>query len=221
MTARRKRLIAVWAAFAVLLALIIVLETQEPHDHHGHGTDGHADLAMFRFTEGELGGLDAFFLGKVASLLRDPDGRWFHHGGSHRHGAEGTAPAGEIHKATQADEARIAEQMRVTSHMKADRSVPHAKGLEAYGLANPPMIFMFHGRDGNKVDYSTPLSVLHVGDLEPTEYAYYARRQGDKVISLVPRFQVSLLLTLTHGADAAPTLEPKPATAPADNSPRR
>lgn len=221
MTARRKRLIAIWTAFFALLAAIVILETRGPHDRHGHGAGDHADLAMFRFTEGELGGLDAFFQGKVASLLRDPDGRWFHHGSSHRHGAEGTAPAGEVHKATQADEARIAEQIRVTSRMKADRRVSPAKGLDAYGLANPPMIFMFHGRAGDEVDYSKPLSVLHVGDLEPTEYAFYARRQGDEEISLIPRFQVSLLLTLTHGADAAPTLEPKPARAPADSSPRR
>ena len=70
------------------------------------------------------------------------------------------------------------------------------------------MVFIFHGRRGGEADYSRPLSVLYVGDLEPTEFAYYAGREGDEEISLIPRYHISLLLTLTHGAEAAPSLQP-------------
>jgi hypothetical protein len=63
----------------------------------------------------------------------------------------------------------------------------------------------FYGRNGDRTDYARPLDVLYVGDLLPTDYAYYAMRDGDDQLSLIPRYQVALLLALAFGPDRAPT----------------
>jgi len=40
---------------------------------------------MFSFTEAEIGQVDLFFRGRLASVLRSPGGLWFQHDMSHRH----------------------------------------------------------------------------------------------------------------------------------------
>ncbi len=224
MSCRRRRLILTWAVFAGLLAVILATEfdigggdgATAPDmrgDGHRHGA---GERRMFTFGEAEVEGVDVLYRGRAASLMRNSEGRWFQHDAVHHHSIGATAPRpGERHRATAEAEARIAKQVAITTAMKADRRILPKQGLADYGLEKPAMVVLFHGREVNKIGYRAPLAVLYVGDPDPTEYAYYARCEGDEEISLIPRFQISLLVTLTHGAGAAPTLEPKAVPAPA------
>ena len=87
--------------------------------------------------------------------------------------------------------------------MLADRRVQPEQSLDHYGLSNPPTMIAFYGRQG--ADASQPLAVLYIGNLLPTQYAYYAMRPGDRELSLIPRYYIALLLALAFGEDQAPT----------------
>ena len=101
--------------------------------------------------------------------------------------------------------AQIAEQLALTARMLADRRVRPEQSLDEYGLANPQTMIVFYGRTKNGVDYSRPLDVLYVGDLLPGEYTYYAMRDGNQELYLIPRYYIALLLALMFGEDQAPT----------------
>lgn len=203
----RARTIVVWVIFLVLGGGVIVHEGTDlfrppPPEKTG-------SWPMFAFSEEDLGAVELIYEGETASAMRGPDGRWFLHDGSHSHaeGAE-TALPGERHSADPELSAAIARQLDVTARMIADRRLMPEQNLAAYGLANPTAIFIFYGRDGNDIDYSRPLSILHVGELLPSELTYYTRRDGDEELSLVPRYQVVLLLTMAFGPDKAPARSP-------------
>ena len=84
-----------------------------------------------------------------------------------------------------------------------DRVRPE-QDLKRYGLDNPQAIIAFYGSQGKGVEASQLLDVLSVGDLLPTQYAYYAMRVGDTELSLIPRYYIALLLASVFGAEHAP-----------------
>lgn len=204
----RPRLVAVWLVLFGLIGVIMVLEGRD-----GPVTAPRAKgVAMFGFEESELGALDVLYQGKFAIVMRDPGGGWFLHDSSHRHdaAAAGTDPAApaETHRADPERAQKVAAQLAATARMRADRRIEPEQGLDAYGLTSPQVMIAFYGRAEDGPDYARPLDVLYVGDLLPTEFAYYARREGDKEISLVPRYYIALLLALIYGEDQAPALQP-------------
>ncbi len=87
--------------------------------------------------------------------------------------------------------------------MLADRRIKPEQSLDHYGLLNPQTIITFHSRIRTRD--AKPLAILHVGDLLPTQYAYYAMQPGDRELALIPRYYIALLLALAFGEDQAPT----------------
>jgi hypothetical protein len=204
----RRRLLIVWL---LLLALVGAIAVHE-------GTDLFAPepapartgrVPMFDFGEPDLAQVEILYRGQSATLMRDPSGQWFQHQGEHQHtGAaesETAAAPGDAHVADPTRAAEIAQQLAVTARMLADRRVEPEQELKAYGLLDPQAMIAFYGRNGDRTDYARPLDVLYVGDLLPTDYAYYGMRDGDDQLSLIPRYQVALLLALAFGPDRAPT----------------
>jgi hypothetical protein len=164
---------------------------------------------MFDFGEPDLAQVEILYQGQSATLMRDPDGQWFQHQGGHQHtgAAEGETAAapGDVHVAEPTRAAAIAQQLAVTARMRADRRVELEQALDAYGLLDPQAMIAFYGRNGDRTNYARPLDVLYVGDLLPSDYAYYAMRDGDDQLSLIPRYQIALLLALAFGENRAPT----------------
>lgn len=204
----RPRLVIVWLLLLTLVGAIAVQEgtdlfAPEPAPAHT------GRVPMFDFGEPDLAQVEILYQGQSATLMRDPGGQWFQHQGGHHHtgAAEGeTAPVpGDVHVAEPGRAAEIARQLAVTARMLADRRVEPERDLEAYGLLDPQAMIAFYGRDGERTDYARPLDVLYVGDLLPSDYAYYAIRDGDDELSLIPRYQIALLLALAFGEDRAPT----------------
>ncbi len=220
MSASRGRLVVVWLAFGVLLAGIIVHEVTDLFDPKPQPHSGR--IPMFPFSEPELSRVEVMYAGRFATLIRNAEGDWFQHDArhghhrDHRHGetdegrekselAPADPPHAHPHPADRAQSALIAERMALMARMLADRRVRPTQRLEHYGLANPKTMMAFYGRQGKGVEASQPLAVLSVGDLLPTQYAYYAMRAGDKDLSLIPRYYIALLLALVFGEEQVPT----------------
>jgi hypothetical protein len=198
----RPKLLAVWALLSVLVGAIVVLERTDVFEPEPPPKTG--SFPMFRFGEPDLGAVNVIHEGRFAALMRDANGEWFQHDTSHRH--DGAEPASaETHVADPERSAEITEQMALTARMIADRRVLPERSLDAYGLVNPKTMIAFYGRTEDGADYARPLDVLYVGDLLPTEYAYYSMLGGNPELSLIPRFYVALLLGLVYGEDQAPT----------------
>ena len=97
--------------------------------------------------------------------------------------------------------------------MIVERRVKAERGLVSYGLEIPQIMIAFYGKAAGD-DVPSRLDVLYIGDLLPTEYTYYAKREGEGDLVLIPRHFVALLLALMYGADQAPSaLPPRPDTA--------
>ncbi len=208
--AARPRLLAVWLVLLALVGAIVVADRTRIFDSEPPPPT--AGTAVFQFTEADLGSVEVLYKGQFAALMRGPDGQWFQHDSSHSHSG---AAAGddETHGADPARAAVIAKQVSVTARMIADRRLKPERGLESYGLENPQIMIAFYGKAAGD-DVPGRLDVLYVGDLLPTQYNYYAKREGTGDLLLVPRHFVALLLALMYGADQAPTaLPPRPDTA--------
>ena len=207
----RPRLLIVWSLLAVLLGAIALQEAtglfapDPPQPPTG-------TIPRFAFGEPDLGQVEIIYRGRSAVLMRDPNGLWFQHGAGHRHaGASGAADGAtpdDVHAGDPEQAAKIADQLAVTTRMLADRRVDPEQGLDAYGLFDPQAVVLFYGRRGDQPDYARPLDVLYVGDLLPTEYAYYTMRDGDDALFLIPRYQIALMLALAFGEGQAPSLLP-------------
>ncbi|MCB1739872.1 MAG: hypothetical protein KDK91_05850 [Gammaproteobacteria bacterium] len=216
------RVLVIWAMAGLLLLGIVVLErrtgTHQIGDGHGHGRAEAGRVPMFEFGEGDLGAIELFYEGRMATLMRDPQGAWFRHDGSHLHSRppgqtqaaeSGTIVTGrggeDLHRADPTDAAELRRRIEVSLKMLADRRIQPEQALQAYGLANPSIIIAYWGLRDGAPDYARPLSVLYVGDMLPTRYAYYAMRDGDRSIALLPRYQIALLLGMAYGEENAPT----------------
>ena len=199
-----RRTLTVWLLLGVLLAAIAVIEGSELFRSPPPAKTGR--MPVFRFTESTLGAVEAVWQGRGANLVRAADGRWLRHEAGHRH--DGSAPSPE-HRPSPEEATRIARQLEVTARMLADRRVTPERALDAYGLARPQLVLAFYPRSAAGADYARPLSVLYVGDQLPTGYSYYTMLDGERELTLVPRYQISLLLALLYGEDAAPSPLPE------------
>ncbi len=208
----RRRLYIIWLLFAVLLIGIIAHEATDIFAPAPPPPTGR--LPMFTFHEPELGRVEVLHQGRATALMRDARGTWFHHGASHGHHHEhehGSDPDDHRHGDADASHsadpmpssAAIAERVELMTRMLADRRVKPEQSLDHYGLTNPQTMIAFYSR--KRADAAQPLAILHVGDLLPTQYAYYALRPGDQELSLIPRYYIALLLATAFGEDQAPT----------------
>ena len=203
------RVIAAWSLFAVLATVIVALEggALTPHvDEHAKRSG--ARERVFHFSEPDLGALEVVFEGQRMTLMRDDEGHWFKHDASHRHDS-GTRAATDRHQSNAQQATEIKKQLQVSARMLADRRVKAQQALAEYGLEKPSAIFTFYPRKGDAADFAQPLALLYVGDLLPTQYAYYSLLDGDQDITVLPRYQVALLLALAFGSDVAPTPLPE------------
>jgi hypothetical protein len=207
----RRRLVVIWVVLGALLAGIVM---HEATDIFAPKPPPRTDsLPMFQFSEPELTRVDVMYKGQPATLMRNAAGDWFPHHGSHRHdhrhGETATDRAesklSHSHAADRQQATEIAQRLALMSRMRADRRVRPEQDLEHYGLDNPQAIIAFYGRQGKGLDASQLLDVLSVGDLLPTQYAYYTMRAGDTELSLIPRYYIALMLASVFGAEQAPT----------------
>jgi hypothetical protein len=189
----------------VLAVAIWLGESRTPRE--GAGQTAARGLALFGFDPEQLGSIEAIYEGRSSALVRDEQGGWYRHGSGHRHGESG--PGDHGHASDPEEAAEILRQIEATARARADRRVSPSERLEAYGLRAPAVMLAFYGRREDRPDYARPLEVLYVGDLLPDRFAYYALREGEEDLLVVPRYQVALLLAALFGPQAAPSPTPR------------
>lgn len=203
---RRYRLIAVWGVFGLLAAAITVLEG--PSLLAPAPSERVESAQLFDFTEPELGGIQVVYERQIASLMRGPDGLWYQHDDSHSHSGVGAtqAPpaADDQHLPDPTQSATIAERLARAAAMAATRQEPGDAGPQAADLARSETMIAFYGRGADGVDYSKPMEVLHIGDLQPGTNAFYAKLDGDPEITLVHQDDLSSLLEIVFGTGKVP-----------------
>ncbi len=209
MSERRRRpgLIAIWAVLGLLIGAIVVLEG--PNLIAPSPSEPTESARLFQFNESDLGGVQVVYERQIASLMRGPGGLWYQHDDSHSHGGAGAAqaPAGSDtkHASDPAQSAMIAERLARVADMSANRQGLDGRGREANGLAKSETMIAFYGRGAEGVDYTKPMDVLHIGDLQPETDAFYARLEGDPDVTLIKRDDLFSLLEVVFGAGQVPS----------------
>jgi hypothetical protein len=116
--------------------------------------------------------------GVLHRFERDPEGLWFHHTGQHVH-----LPGGFVHKADPKLAPLIAAQFDTLDRLAIAAAVPRhpaAADLAADGLAHPPTILLFYGRDA-----AGPVARVELGNTAADGRLRYARlQQGDSLVTL-------------------------------------
>ena len=225
-----------WSVFLVLGLGVIAHETTDIFQKEPPPKTG--QLPMFSFSEQDLGRVEILFQGKSAFLQRNDQGNWFRHDSGHTHPVvdSHSHTNSDNHHQEQGLSPEITKQLDITARMIADRKLfPEERadnhyhgtveqmheevnscpekmngclGLDRFGLENPEIIFSFYPKETNEAGSFKPLDILYVGDMLPSQYTYYALKDSDNEVYLIPRYSVTMLLAVTFGADEAPTPRP-------------
>lgn len=212
-----RRVLLVWGLACVLGLLVVGVERGLFRSHHEH--EAHGRQRVFGFSEYDLGAVEIRYGERRARFVRDGNGEWLRIGSAlrHAHGATEHAhdhaePGGSLHHrhAPPEEASTIREQLAVSVRMLADRQIEPTQPLASYGLAPPSAVFTFYGNSANGADPTVPLGRLEIGDRLTTDYSYYTRLADSTSLTLLPRYQVALLLALAFGEDVAPSPLPEP-----------
>ena len=139
--------------------------------------------------------------GERVRFERDAAGAWF------RHDAVDTtsnAQAGDhAHRVDAASAERLGTAFSTFSRARLERNVTSdPTRLSGYGLVNPALIVLIHGRDGRL------LQTLEIGEVAPDRLSRYVHLPQTRKVHTIANYQASGLLALL----AAPTV--RPATGP-------
>jgi hypothetical protein len=142
---------------------------------------------------GDWAAVEFVHRGERQRLERDAAGQWF------RHDAVAGETAGHAHRADPAAAERIATVLATFSRARIERTLASTPArLAGWGLANPALIVLIHGRDGRM------LQTLELGDLAPDGLSRYLQLPQTQQVHTIPDYHASALLSLLA--------EPLPAT---------
>ena len=231
------RLVVILFIFSVLVLGIIVHERTEIFTKNPPPKTG--QLEMFTFTEQDLGRVEIIFRGRTSVLAKDSEGNWFVLDDRHSHDGEHSHSAEELvgHDHGESDRSsEIKEQIEITTRMIADRKLKVSKvksfsdsvaciedtvhshtteirddcvAIASWGLENPATVFGFYPTEQEGVNSTQPLGMLYVGDMLPSQYTYYTKKDGDNDVYLVPRYFIAMLLATAFGPDEVPSMRPE------------
>ena len=135
--------------------------------------------------------------GERVRFERDTAGAWF------RHDAVDDKSNGQVgehaHRVDAASAERLGTAFSTFSRARMERSVTSdPTRLASYGLVNPALIVLIHGRDGRV------LQTLELGEIAPDRLSRYVHLPQTRSVHTIANYQASGLLALL----AAPTTGP-------------
>jgi len=137
--------------------------------------------------------------GNRVRFERDAAGLWF------RHDAVAGEAADHAHHSDPAAAERIGTVLAVFSRARVERSLPSDPArLAGFGLVNPALIVLVHGRDGRV------LQTLELGDVAPDGLSRYVQVPQTRQVHTIPDYHATALLSLL----APPAAGPPGASAP-------
>ena len=129
--------------------------------------------------------LDTLSRGERLHFERNASGLWW------RHDALATETADHLHPSDPAAAERIGQVLSTLSRARVERSLVNDPArLAAYGLANPALILLIHGRDGRL------LQTIELGDIAPDGLSRYVQVAQTRQVHTIPNYHASGLLSL-------------------------
>ena len=228
--------------FGILLLGVIAHEHTEIFTKNPPPKTG--QLAMFTFSEQELGRIEIIFEGNSRTFTKDSNGNWLlledhhQHHEAHTHSDE---ELGEHDHGKAVSSSDIKQQIEITTRMIADRKMVVNKinsfsdavvcvedtihthtttsraiatrddcvAIASRGLDNPATSLIFYPTQEEEKNFGKPLAILYVGDMLPSQYTYYTKKDGDNDVYLVPRYFIAMLLATAFGPDEVPSMRPE------------
>jgi hypothetical protein len=155
--------------------------------------------------------------GERQRFERDAAGLWLRHGASGSEAGEAADAAGHVHRSDPAEAERIGAVLATFARAKVERSMAaDPSRLAGYGLANPALILLVHGRDGRV------LQTVELGDVAPDGLSRYLQVPQTRQLHTIPNYHATGLLSLLAApvatAGTAPAGSRAAASAPAGAS---
>ena len=219
MTGRRRALV-LWIGLAILVAAIAYTEYRPEAPQ----ADPEQERLLPGLREADLGQIDLFYNGRLATFLRSPGGHWLMHDTSHSHSAGApatgeTAPANAAapdaaasnaaaHGHAEPDPvqaARLAKRIHLVAGMKSERWLKPPPKLSDYGLDNPPIAILLYARAPDGSPAPRPVAALYVGSLLPSNLDYYAQVLGERRVSVISLYYVDALIEFAFGINPNPS----------------
>ncbi len=190
MTRGMKRLLLIWAVFALLAAVIFA--NQRERGTTAEANNRHDPKWLLPIAYAELGSLEVMHKNGLHRFERDSEGQWFYHG---LHGADS---ADHQHRADPALSATIGEAMAMFSRTQREQSVPLQDSGDEYGVVKPDMLILAY-----RPKATEPVLRLAVGSVSPDGYARYVLPLGAREAVTIPNYQVTNLLAMIDAAGKA------------------
>ena len=191
----RGRMLA-WLALLLGAVALIVWQVRHPSVPT---VDEHDKLGAFVVATPyeQWAAIELLHRGERVRFERDAAGAWFRHDAVDD---RSSAQAGDhAHRVDPAAAERLGAAFSTFSRARVERSMTRdPTRLAGYGLVNPALIVLIHGRDGRV------LQTLEMGEVAPDRLSRYVHLPQTRSVHTIADYQASGLLALL----AAPTTGP-------------
>ncbi len=195
MSARRGRLWVVWAALAVLIAVIVFVTGREgTEEGDGHGHEASKSRMLLPAAVDELGAMEIAYEGALHRFERGASGAWYYHGPH--------AASAALHEHLVLDVAlseRIGKTFSGLDKARMEREAPYEKERDLFGVAVPKIILLVY-----RPKESQPLAQYAFGDIAPDTHSRYVHLVGTNRVVTLPEYHVENLLSVIRMVASAP-----------------
>lgn len=182
-----------WLALLVCAVALIVWQVRHPTVPT---VDEDDKLGAFVVTAPyeQWAAIELLHRGQRVRFERDSAGAWFRHDAVDDQSND--QPGDHAHRVDAASAERLGAAFSTFSRARMERNVTSdPTRLAGYGLGNPALIMLIHGRDGRV------LQTLEMGEIAPDRLSRYVHLPQTRSVHTIANYQASGLLALL----AAPT----------------
>ena len=185
-----------WLALLVGAVALIVWQVRHPTEPT---VDEDDKLGAFVVTAPyeQWAAIELLHRGERERFERDAAGAWFRHDAVDD---RSIVQAGDhAHSVDAASAERLGATFSTFSRARLERSMTSdPTRLAGYGLINPALIVLFHGRDGRV------LQTLEMGDVAPDRLSRYVHLPQTRSVHTIANYQASGLLALLDAPTTGP-----------------
>lgn len=201
----RSRLLVIWGLLAVMIAVIVVVQTagdagSRPSDHDdAHVSEGIRWLLPAPIDQ--IGAIEIVHQGVLHRFERDSAGAWIYH---RPHGVEGV----HHHRADPTTAQTIEKALAGFGRARIERTFPIEAAIGViplqntqvrdYGVTVPSILVLVYASGGLQ-----PWVQYAIGDVAPDGYSRYVLPVGSRMVATIANYQVSNLLDLIAAVASA------------------
>ena len=179
----RRRLLAVWIAFGLLVAAAVVVEISDRSSQRA--TPERSADPLLGMPMDDLGAVEVGHAGALHRFERNRDGVWFYHG------AHGSSEAAHEHRPDPGKAETIAKSLSGLTRARIERRLPPDAGGAKYGFASPRMLIVVY-----RVNEPRPFAQYAVGEVAPDSFSRYVQKEGSNEAVTIANYQIENLVKL-------------------------